>query len=83
MKFNRAVLLQSITAQNSAVAFLFYAVAMIVNLVMMQTEDYLRMTQYARPELNQSALTVVCGLISAIKREFLHFSFFSSSSSQG
>ena len=60
VKFNRAVLLQSITAQNSAVAFLFYLVAMVVNLVMMQTEDYLRMTQYARPELNQTYLTVVC-----------------------
>lgn len=60
MKFNRTVLLQCITAQNSAVAFLFYAVAMVVNLVMMQTEDYLRMTEFARPDLNQTYLTVVC-----------------------
>ncbi|CAF4431642.1 unnamed protein product, partial [Rotaria sp. Silwood2] len=42
VKFNKEVLLQSITAQNSAVAFIFYGIAMIVNLVMMQTEDQLR-----------------------------------------
>ncbi len=57
VKFNSAVLLQSITAQNSAVAFLFYAVAMVTNLVMMQTEDYLRMTQYVSS--NQTTITVV------------------------
>jgi len=46
VKFNNTVLLQSITAQNTAVAFIFYTVAMVTNLVMMQTEDYLRMSQY-------------------------------------
>ncbi|CAF1563276.1 unnamed protein product [Rotaria magnacalcarata] len=46
-KWNKTCLLQSITAQNSTVALLFYGIAMIVNLVMMQTEDYLRMTQYS------------------------------------
>ncbi|CAF4879882.1 unnamed protein product, partial [Rotaria sp. Silwood1] len=47
VKFNKTVLLQSITAQNSGVAFIFYGIAMIINLVMMKTEDYLRMTQTA------------------------------------
>ncbi len=54
VKFNNTVLLQSITAQNTAVGFVFYTVAMVTNLVMMQTEDYLRMSQYP-----QSADSVV------------------------
>ncbi|CAF1274787.1 unnamed protein product, partial [Didymodactylos carnosus] len=47
VKFNRTVFFQSLSLQNSAVAILFYSVAMIVNLYMMQTDDYLRMTQYS------------------------------------
>ncbi|CAF0814567.1 unnamed protein product [Adineta steineri] len=46
VKFNRTVLLQSITAQNAAPALIFYMVAMVTNLVMMKTEDQLRMTLY-------------------------------------
>ncbi|CAF0935272.1 unnamed protein product [Rotaria sordida] len=53
VKFNKTVLLQSITAQNSAIAFIFYGIAMVVNLVMMQTEDHLRMTQYTSNTTNQ------------------------------
>jgi len=41
-----------------AFVFVFYAVALIVNLVMMKTEDHLRMTQYGNTETNQT-LTVV------------------------
>ena len=44
VKSNRTVVLQSITAQNSAIALIFYTVAMVTNLVMMQTEDYLRVS---------------------------------------
>lgn len=32
--------------QNAAVALIFYAIAMIINLVMMETEDAFRMTLF-------------------------------------
>ena len=52
VKFNRIVFSESISLQNCAAALLFYAVAMVVNLVMMQTEDALRMTQYTSSATN-------------------------------
>ncbi|UJR28760.1 hypothetical protein I4U23_009986 [Adineta vaga] len=52
VKFNGTVLLQTITAQNSGPAFIFYTVAMVVNLVMMQTEDQLRMSFYVTSTVN-------------------------------
>ena len=58
MKFNRIIFSESISLQNCAVALLFYAVAMVVNLVMMQTEDTLRMTQYANATTNVTASIV-------------------------
>lgn len=51
-------MLQSITAQNSAVAFIFYGVAMVVNLVMMQSENYLNMLQYTGSS-NTTSLNIV------------------------
>ena len=58
MKFSGTVLLQTITAQNSGPALLLYTVAMVVNLVMMETEDFLRVTQYT-DNLSGSNITVV------------------------
>jgi hypothetical protein len=58
VKFNRTVFLQSITAQNTAIAFIFYAVAMVINLVMMQTEDELRMSEYATSNTNTTYLVI-------------------------
>jgi hypothetical protein len=59
VKFNRTVFLQSISLQNSALALIFYAIAMVVNLVMIQTEDYLRMTQYNATNSTTAPLTIV------------------------
>lgn len=59
IKLNRTQIRGSLPAVTCAFAFLFYAVAMVVNLVMMQTEDYLRMTQYGNSQTNQT-LTIVC-----------------------
>ncbi|CAF1278833.1 unnamed protein product [Adineta ricciae] len=57
VKFSGTVLLQTITAQNSGPALLLYTVAMVVNLVMMETEDYLRVSQYTE-NLSGSNITV-------------------------
>lgn len=58
VKFNQIIFSESISLQNCAAALLFYAVAMVVNLVMMQTEDTLRMTQYTNTTTNVTALIV-------------------------
>lgn len=62
MKFNATVLLQTITAQNSGPALIFYLVAMVVNLVMMQTEDSLRVSLYNSTMTN---VTVVRSLLAS------------------
>ena len=59
VKFNRTVILESIGLRNSALALIFYTIAMVINLAMMPTEDYLRMSQYALNGTNQTYLTVV------------------------
>jgi hypothetical protein len=58
-KINREILRESLTLRNCAWALVFYATAMIVNLVMMQTEDTLRMAQYNRNCTNQTTHEVM------------------------
>lgn len=59
VKFDRSTFFESISVQNSAIAIFFYAVAMIVNLVMIQTEDRLRMISFTANNTNETTQFLV------------------------